>query len=296
MKRRPILLIGFGVALLVFVGVIWFQGRTTTTQPGATLPPTKIATVLAAKDIGLGVTVTSDMVTQQALEPADRAADVFTNVTLVIGKVARQTIPTGAQVTRSAFSDTGSLASIEVPAGMTGIAVQVDQVTGVGTLIKTGDYVDVVAAVSTGDPRFPIDWQAQNAGEPPAKVPDEQYDHTSVKVLIQGIQVIGTLLPPPAEVTSASPAPSTEPGTALNGQQEIVILAVTPQQAEVIKFAQVDGNISLMLRSPKDFVDASGQPVVPTFVVTTGLVLRTMIDDWGVLTPTLLVEPLPPSK
>ena len=38
------------------------------------------------------------------------------------------------------------------------------------------------------------------------------------------------------------------PGTNLNGQQEIVILAVTAQQAEVLKFAQMDGNVTLALR------------------------------------------------
>jgi Flp pilus assembly protein CpaB len=79
----------------------------------------------------------------------------------------------------------------------------------------------------------------------------------------------------------------------LTGQQEIVILAVTQQQAEVIKFAQVDGNISLALRSPKDFVDAQGNPIVPATITTTGLILRTMITDFGILPPEVILIPQP---
>jgi Flp pilus assembly protein CpaB len=72
-----------------------------------------------------------------------------------------------------------------------------------------------------------------------------------------------------------------------------VILAATTQQVEVIKFAQVDGNITLTLRSPKDFVDDAGNPIVPEAAKTTGLVLRTMITDWGVLPPLPIVIPAP---
>ena len=34
-----------------------------------------------------------------------------------------------------------------------------------------------------------------------------------------------------------------------------MILSVTPQQAEVIKFSQMDASISLLLRSADDFID-----------------------------------------
>ena len=42
-----------------------------------------------------------------------------------------------------------------------------------------------------------------------------------------------------------------------------MILAVTAQQAEVIKFAQMDGNVTLVLRSPDDFIDPNDQPIPP---------------------------------
>ena len=66
------------------------------------------------------------------------------------------------------------------------------------------------------------------------------------------MQVLGTLLPPPPRRGQTAPRlrRSQRPAaTSLTGQQEIVILAVTAQQAEVIKFAQMDGSIILVLRS-----------------------------------------------
>lgn len=293
MKRsnRLILLIGVFLAALAFVFVIVLLGGG---QPGggaatASAPPTEVETVIAARDIPLGVTVTAAMVTTQVLPVTVQEAGVYGDVTQAIGKVARQSITKGQQVTAYQFSDLGTTARVEVPAGYTGIAVQVDQVSGAGTLIKTGDYVDIVASVS---PTFPMNSFLENATSAATIV--QLYDPTSVKVLIQGVQVVATLLPPPpaAEAGVATPAPESG-GTALTGQQEIVILAVTQQQAEVIKFAQLDGSITLMLRSPKDFVDENGNPVVPVTVTTSGIVLKTLIDEWGVLPPLPIVIPEP---
>ena len=113
---------------------------------------------------------------------------------------------------------------------------------------------------------------------------------TSVKLLLQGMQVLGTLLPPTPTDTSGQPAPSGGTAVALNGQQEIVILGVTAQQSEVIKFAQLDGSISLILRSAEDFIDpVTGEPipvVVPS--TTTGIILKTLVESYGVLPPELV--------
>ena len=297
MKRsnRLVLLIGVFLAVLAFVFVIAILGGDQTHKdPNATPPPSKIATVIASRDIALGVTITKDMLKSQDLEPNVRLPGVFTDASQIVNKVTRAAIKSGQQVTVADFTEQSG-ANFQCPAGFTCIAVQVDQLSGVGTLIKTGDYVDMVAGISA---LFPI-----IDSKTVTKVPDENYDHTSVKVLLQGMQVVTTLLPPPptAETgVAASPAPGTTAapatgggGTALNGQQEIVILAVTTQQAEVIKFAQMDGSITLMLRSPLDFVDDQGNLVIPQTVTTTGIVLRTMITDYGVLPPKVIIDPQP---
>ncbi|MES2211167.1 MAG: Flp pilus assembly protein CpaB [Chloroflexota bacterium] len=298
MKRsnRLVLLIGVFLAALAFVFVVILLGNGTTgTSPNASAPPAKIATVVAARDVALGVTITKDMLKTQEFAPDVRLPGAFGDPSQVVGSVTRVSIKSGQQITAATFAEQSG-ANLQVPAGFTAIAVQVDQVSGVGTLIKTGDYVDIVAGVSTGEQKFPILLPGPGTCAVPAstdgpKLPDECYDHTSVKVLIQGVQVITTLLPPPPTTETGAPAPAS--GTSLNGQQEIVILAVTPQQVEVIKFAQLDGSITLVLRSPADFVDENGNPIVPETVATTGVILKTLVDDWGVLPPSVIFTVIP---
>ncbi|MBF8290346.1 MAG: Flp pilus assembly protein CpaB [Chloroflexi bacterium] len=295
MKRsnRLILLIGVFLAAAAFVLVLILIGGNGGGGGGGgpTAPPTTLATVVAARDIPLGVTVTTAMVATQEILIENRSNGAFGDVSQAIGQVVRQSIARGQQVTTFQFADLGSAARLECPAGFTCIAVQVDQVSGVGTLIKSGDFVDMVAAVGTTDPKFPI-----FDSDTIVRVPTGDYDPTSVKVLLQGMQVVATLLPPPpaTETGVATPVPGSGT-TSLNGQQEIVILAVTPQQAEVIKFVQLDGSITLTLRSPKDFVDASGNPIIPEIVPTTGIILKNMVSLYGVLTPEIItfLQPTP---
>jgi hypothetical protein len=124
------------------------------------------------------------------------------------------------------------------------------------------------------------------------------YNSTTVKTVVEGLQVLGTLLPPPVataqqqQQAGASGEPATT--TNLNGQQEIVILAATIQQAEAIRYAQIDGTIALVLRSAADCQAEDGTPADCPIIPTTGVTLRKMVDDFGVLPPQV-VEVLQPA-
>ena len=84
------------------------------------------------------------------------------------------------------------------------MALQVDQVSGVGTVIKTGDYVDMVVGL-TAD-KFPVITVAPGDS---AITVVAGLNGTSVKLLLQGLQVMGALLPPPpAETAAATPCRS----------------------------------------------------------------------------------------
>lgn len=298
-SNRLIMLVGILLAIVAFVAIIVLFSNNTPSTAQAT-PPTNLPTVVAAKDIPLGTTVTSDMLTTKQLAVTARAEDAFQDVSqlLAIGPIARTNIAKDAQITRSMFAATGvgTNPAALLAKGLRAMSVQIDQVSGVGTLIGVGDRVDAVVGFGGGQTCGP-DLKALDTRPLPSSVPAllgepnaNQPDNT-VKVLLQGLQVVGTQLPPVAPpAAGATPAPST--GTALlSGQQEIVFLAVDAQQSEVIKYAQLKGCISLILRSPKDFVDANGTAVEPSPDTTTGIVLKTLIDTYGVLPPEVVPKP-----
>lgn len=290
MKRsnRLVLLIGVFLAIVAFVGILLLQGGPKTNPSEV---PTTANTVIAKTDIPLGTQITADQVEVQVKNLTDRDADAFGDVSQVLGKTVREPVVAGAAITARTLSGgaAGQILDIQVPEGMRAITVQVDQVTGVGTVIKPGDYVDMVVGF-TAD-KFPV--ITTNPVDSSFTVV-AGLNSTSVKVLLQGMQVLGTLLPPPPAQDPNAPAPSA--GTALTGTQEIVALAVDAQQAEVIKFAQLDGSISLVLRSPKDFIDpATGKPFENGRLPdpTTGIILKILVDNYGVLPPELIETVLP---
>jgi Flp pilus assembly protein CpaB len=245
---------------------------------------------VATNDIPLGTRVQAGDVEVQVKETTAAEPGYFSDTSQVIGKVVRQPVTAGQQVTSATFGAGGTITDITCPALRVCMAVQVDQVTGVGTLIKTGDYVDMVVGF-TGD-KFPV--ITLNSTDDTFTVVSG-INSTSVKALLQGMQVMGTLLPPPPAEDPNAPDDGSGGSTALTGQQQIVILSVDTQQAEVIKFAQLDGSISLVLRSPDDFIDpVTGDPLpVVTPVTTTGIILKTLVDTYGVLPPELVETVLP---
>ncbi|HET7494293.1 MAG TPA: Flp pilus assembly protein CpaB [Candidatus Limnocylindrales bacterium] len=305
MKRsnRLVLLIGVFLAIVAFVAIILLQGGPSKNQPEVA---TDADTVIATSDIPLGSRITADQITVNKVALTGRDADSFGAASQVIGQIVRQPVTAGQAITARTLaggSNPGQILNIQVPAGKRAITVQVDQVTGVGTVIKTGDYVDMVVAIPKDN--FPV-----VAVNPTARSYSILYQEgtgiygTSVKVLLQGMQVLGTLLPPPTTTTQdqqqQGAQPSAQPGKAHNGPQEIVALAVDAQQAEVIKFAQMlnrEDAISLILRSPDDFIDpATGKPYETPKAPdgTTGIILKTLIDRYAVLPPELVETVLPP--
>lgn len=291
MKRsnRLVLLVGVFLAIVAFVGVMLLMNRETV-DPNAA--PTELSTVIAKTDIPLGTAISAEQVETQLLPIAERSGDSFGNVSQVIGKIVRQPVTAGAAITATTLSGGpgGTVLDIECPPTLRCMSVQVDQVTGVGTVIKTGDYVDMIVGFQSD--KFPV--ITINPADDTFTVVSG-LNSTSVKALIQGLQVLGTLLPPTTQ-TTAGDGTTDGSGTALTGQQQIVILAADAQQAEIIKFAQLDGSMSLVLRSPKDFIDPeTGDPYPngPVPDATTGVILKTLVDTYGVLPPELVETILP---
>jgi Flp pilus assembly protein CpaB len=303
-SNRLLFLIGIILAIVAFVGV--FLLSSTPTEPGVGPNGTAIPevdVVTARQDIQTGTVIESNLLTTTKLPSTSVPFDAISSPNEIVGLPARQTIVAGLPITLSMFGQQGSASNAEVlralDPGFRAMAVQVDQVTGVGTIIQPGDRVDVVIAFEDTDGKFPVVYEgaSERVTNPTQiirtfEVFDDRLNNTSVKVLVQDSKVLGTLLPPPPaeeETTDqATPAPSADTGeTALTGQQQIVIVQLTPQQVELVRFAQLDGNLSLVLRATAD----RDQPPVPT----TGITLFELVQTWGILPGQMTLQAPPPS-
>ena len=263
--------------------------------------------VVAAADIPLGTVMNQEMLTTTDVALTAVLPGAYEDLSQAVGQIARQEVVAGQQITTTVTGSSGggTTTQIDTPAGFRAMSVMVDQVSGVGTLIKPGDWVDMVIRMDVKPVVIDEDGTTATAVD--------AVDGDTSKLLLQGMQVLGTLLPPPpATAEGATPAP----GTALQERQELVILALTADQTEVVKWAQNDAQVSmsLVLRSADDFIDANGNRLVPESPclterplvtpapatspdpaaspapvtpfpceVTPGIVLDSLIDQYGVL-------------
>lgn len=278
MKRanRLLLIAGVVLAAVSFIAVLAFGGFGQQQQP---VLSTEVPVVVAAANLNLGTALTPEMLTTVNREPAD-AVDTFQHPEDLIGRVVRRSITQGAAVTNGDFQ-TGGLPEVagSVASGLRAIALPLSRVDSVGALLQPGDWVDALMTLEDTDGTNPM--VLPNPGgfhvgtdgsiSPPYFTIDAFMNNTTVKVVVQNVQVLAALTP------VVDPNGNTVANTGVIQPDVIVVLAVTPQQSEVIRFAQLDGHVSLVLRSPAD--TAAEQ------VTTTGITLAELIELYGVLPP-----------
>jgi Flp pilus assembly protein CpaB len=282
---RLVLLLGIFLAAITFIVILALGGIGGGNQPTVTTPPTSADTVIAVTEIPLGTVVTSEMVTTQNLSLTSRNAGALSAPSQVIGSTARKTITAGAQVLRSDFELQAGQIDVTPPQGKRAFAISVNELTGVGNLVQGGDTVDILISLSGG--AFPV----VNVLDDGTIVIVTGLNPLSVKMplLLEEIPVLGTISSAAAATTpaggAAAPAPSAPAApNVLTGGGKLLILAVTPAQAEVLLFARTTGILDVVIRSPLD---------VGVTETTDGVILKTLIDKYGVLPPQLVQTVLP---
>ena len=279
---RLVLLLGIFLAALTFVVVLMLGNNRNQAGPGASASaaPVNLPTVVAAVDIPLGTVVTAEMVREQTLPVENRDRNVLGSPSQAIGKTTRTALVTGAQVHSTDFQNRA--VPLTVPPGRRAFPIAVNQLTGVGNLLDVGDNLDLIISLR-GD-AFPVVQVLADgsvtvvAGINPLSV--------KLPVLLQDVQIIAAIDPPPPPAPAAQqgqPAPTAAPLVQLD-QQKLLILAVTPAQAEILLYARTTGTLDALLRSPAD----AGQTVD-----TTGVILKTLVDEYGILPPEIVQIPIP---
>jgi Flp pilus assembly protein CpaB len=267
------LVLGVVLALVAFGAVLMFGSGGSAPAAPATV---SVATTTVAVPIGTPLDPT--MMAMTDVPVADGALG-FDNTDVLVGRVVRQTVPAGTVLTPAVFQSSGTTNAVDVTqalkAGQVAISLSADSISGVGGLIQDGDFVDVVLT-ETVPIVITAPKNVSTSGAPPFTGVGDAANNTSVKVLVQNVQVIGHA----AVAVSPDGSQQVDPNTGQPVQgAAVLILSVTPQQAEIIRFGQTDASakLGLILRAPSDESAADVQ--------TTGVTLRELVDKYGVLPP-----------
>jgi Flp pilus assembly protein CpaB len=310
-SSRLILLLGIFLAVGAFVLIVFLNGGR---GPSASPTPAVAHIVTAVVDIPQGTTITQSMVTVKEVPLADAPGDGFSLAERVIGKAARQTVVAGSYVPESAITGVQGTVDVagELKPGERAIALQFDDPNrAVGFLVQAGNSVDVIVTLQHLPVGFTFDLDSGKKITPDVPVPNgnpapqggaggtgfqlvpgTSIEASTAKLLIQNARVVFAQAQQAAE-----PTPSASPGVGplvVPGGPVLVVLAVNAQQAEVLEYVQslisgpvtggtapVTALISLAIRSPQD---AQASPDN-----TTGVILRTLLDAYGVLPPRLVI-------
>ncbi len=277
MKRanRFMLIAGVALAAVAFVAVLAFGNLGQTQAPP---PPPDVNVVVAALDLPLGTELTADKLTTQTRAQAD-ASGTYQRPVELVGQIVRRAVPAGQALTSADFETTvNQQIAQSLQPGLRAIAVPLSSVDAVGELLQPGDRVDVLISMKDTDGLNPIVIPNPNAGQitvdgsrpDPYITIDTYLNNTTVKVVVQNVQVLAVQPRSTQPTNITAPASSPVPDV-------VVVLAVSPQQTEIVRYGQLDGNISLVLRAPGDASSADA--------TTTGITLKWLVDHYGVLPP-----------
>ena len=284
MKRANRLLLIFGV-LLAAVSFVAVLGFGSFGQPAQEPADPDVQVVVASQNLVMGTPLTPEMLTM-ATWPQSQATNTYGSPNDVVGLVVRRGISQGEALKIQDFQSGVTVPDLvrAIQPGLRAMAVPLSRVDSVGMLLQPGDWVDVVLTIDDRDGLNPV--SIPNPGASPGVAApyvaiDEFVNNTTVKVVVQNIQILAALPDQPL-TDAAAQGGSTAPSASVR-PDVIAILAVQPQQVEIIRFAQVDGRVSLVLRSPSDYAAGS--------ISTSGITLRQLVDQYGVLPPLPVTAP-----
>jgi pilus assembly protein CpaB len=155
---------------------------------------------------------------------------------VLLGSVARQALPQGVPIARSAVvqpGDRGFLAAV-LPQGKRAISIPIGEVAGVSGLVMPGDRVDIILTYSIA-----------------AALIDAEREIRASETVLTNLRVLALDQRLQEATTTRANDPSARPIA------RTATLEVTPQQAEMLTLATRLGDLSLVLNSVED----GGEPV-----------------------------------
>ena len=219
MNRRNrtlfVLLVAVGLASLATYGVF----RTIRSIPVREVEVATKFVVVAAENLPLGTRLSKEQVKLVGWPAATPVEGSFASVDEIVGRGVLQPVQANELLTENKLApkEAGAGLSPTIPPGMRALSVKVNDVIGVAGFTVPGARVDVVVVV-------------------------KERDNSMARVVVSNLQVLtaGTRYDI-EQAKDGKPMPS-----------NVVTLLVTPDQAERISLAQINGSITLVLRNPLD--------------------------------------------
>ncbi len=286
MRRRrttPYVVALFLIVLLLVAGYIWlyFQGQSLTGRPGSTVGVTPVPTtvpkvriLVANRTIPANTLLTAELVSQwftarERERTPEMGEDVIGSERQLIGHVTLVEIQPDALLHTSQF--TPATLAHRIPQGRRAMPLKVDPFSGVVGKLKAGDYVDIVFSgyLELHYPQaFP-----PSPEEPPVFLGPVSL--LAVKTILQDIQILEVVpITSSAAMGTARPQPTPSEGaagpTGVVPVEWILILAVTNEEAEVLRFIQDQGmSYQLLLRASGDHTTVATRGVTTSILVQT---------------------------
>ncbi len=217
--------------------------------------------IVTREAIPAGTAIDQGAIQRVAVPRKYRQPQTFPTIEEVAGRVAVVPIAAGSQVSGSMLADAGAEAlSFEVPRGRRAVAITVTDDTGVGGLIRPGNFVDIIGTFEFGRPVAMQNGRMTYADE-----------KTEVRTMLQNVFVVAVNKELRRERVQSETAAS---GGASPASRErtlrTVTLLVEPRVVQELILAQNVGDLTLALRSSLDdtavqlpFLDPMGLLNVP---------------------------------
>lgn len=319
MKRNGRVFIIAGVLLAVAAGGLLFfflsSMRQEATRVVAPTPVPEIDVVMLSRDVKAGTIITPEMLKASRRKADEVSPEVIRSASEAVDKMLVIETKADAVLKRG---DIQPLPFV-LPKGKKAMALLVDDLSSVAGLVRERDLVDIVVSgkIELKNPNSdkPLNKgpQGQGGAQPPANDGDSERDavsvqpektQTVVKTVLQRVPVIKVVMAQPrnqnaeqaaaAQQAQAAPTPTgaaagsnTTPAVSngrITGAQHIIVLAVTDQEAEVLRFVRETGGFQFVMRGRDDSETEE----------TKGMTLDILIRDYGVPVPRPVLVKLSP--
>lgn len=304
MRRSGRLFIILGVALALVAGLLAYVALSggdpddTTSAAADQVEPREITVVTAARDVVAHERLGEDDLQEEVVDASTVSSDVVTSRIEAIGLAYSDDLVPGQALVKAQLESPGLANRIEP--GRRAFALPVDAAGLVGGLVRDDDHLDIVfnARISLLriNPSYPLEAPDNiELGE----VKDPETDEDALVLPPYGGEPVGPTYPYPGEdgsrfwvsdMTEGDPTTKVVlqnvrvlrvvvPGTSETGGEQtegsFLVLDVTPQEAETLRFMMENGTYQVVLRGLDD-----GE-----IVTTDGETYNQMVDDLGLPVP-----------